>query len=125
MSVSACFDKERGVYVWHCDCEECITLGALRIKHDEMFERMQTPEARIAMQRAFEASPEELGRAAVRAVTMNPTLKTILKVAAIVLVPGAAIYFVTKAIIDLSNKKEFRDYIRKTYGGKDEVNVEL
>jgi hypothetical protein len=33
--------------------------------YDKMLERMQTPEARRRMKEAFDASPEELGRAAV------------------------------------------------------------
>ena len=36
-------------------------------KYDEMFERMQTPEARKAMRRAFNATPKQLGRAALKA----------------------------------------------------------
>lgn len=42
-------------------------LDALSREFDAMFARMQTPKARVAMQAAFEASPEELGRAAVEA----------------------------------------------------------
>lgn len=34
---------------------------------DGLFERMQTPEGRIAMQAAYDASPEEMGKAAVAA----------------------------------------------------------
>ena len=34
---------------------------------DRLLERMQTPQARTAMASAFDASPEQLGRAAVKA----------------------------------------------------------
>jgi hypothetical protein len=37
---------------------------ALNQKYDRMLERMQTPEARRRMKEAFDASPEELGKAA-------------------------------------------------------------
>jgi hypothetical protein len=36
---------------------------------DEMFAKMQTPEARKAMDKAFHATPEELGKAAVEYAT--------------------------------------------------------
>ena len=39
-------------------------LKAWRKKYDEMFERMQTPEWREGAQRAFDATPHELGEAA-------------------------------------------------------------
>lgn len=42
-------------------------LDALTGEFDALLERMQTPEARAAMRRAFAASPEELGQAAVAA----------------------------------------------------------
>jgi len=42
-------------------------LDALTAEFDEMLARMQTPEAEAAMLRAFRASPEELGRAALAA----------------------------------------------------------
>jgi prevent-host-death family protein len=41
------------------------TLEALGARFDGLLERMQTPAARRGMKAAFEASPEELGRAAV------------------------------------------------------------
>ena len=44
---------------------EARALEALSSKFDEMLDRMQTPESRAAVDRTFEASPEELGRAAV------------------------------------------------------------
>jgi antitoxin Phd len=42
-------------------------LNTLTREFDELLERMQTEKARTGMQEAFEASPEELGRAAVHA----------------------------------------------------------
>ena len=39
-------------------------INTLRSEFDAMFDRMQRPGAREAMQRAFDASPKELGRAA-------------------------------------------------------------
>jgi antitoxin Phd len=39
-------------------------IKTLRAEFDAMFERMQRPGQRAAMQRAFDASPKELGRAA-------------------------------------------------------------
>jgi prevent-host-death family protein len=42
-------------------------LETLTAEFDAMLDRMQTPEARAAMDRAFNASPEELGRAAAKA----------------------------------------------------------
>jgi hypothetical protein len=47
---------------------------------------------------------------------MNATLKTILKIAAAVVIPGAGIYFVLKTVAEAAQKQEFRNYIRKTYG---------
>lgn len=38
---------------------------------DAMLERMQRPGAREAMQKAFEATPEELGEVAVRAAQLD------------------------------------------------------
>lgn len=42
-------------------------LAALRASFDERFARMQTPEARARVDALFAATPEELGRAAVKA----------------------------------------------------------
>src|SRR4051794_13966496 len=42
-------------------------MDAIRAKYDAMLRDMQTPEQRAAMQKAFNATPEELGRAAVAA----------------------------------------------------------
>jgi prevent-host-death family protein len=42
-------------------------LDALRAEFDAMLERMQTPKARAARKAAFDASPEQLGKAAVAA----------------------------------------------------------
>jgi len=42
-------------------------LDTLSTEFDALLDRMQTPEARAAMDRAFNASPEELGRAAIDA----------------------------------------------------------
>jgi hypothetical protein len=48
---------------------------------------------------------------------VNSTLKTILKVAAVVAVPGMGIYLLARTILrDLDEKREFREYINKTYG---------
>ena len=48
---------------------------------------------------------------------MNAKLKTLLKVAAAIVIPGAGIYLVATAIMkDVEERKEFREYIRKTYG---------
>jgi hypothetical protein len=43
-----------------------VSMSDLQKKYDAMLERMQTPEARAAMERLFSATPEELGKAAVR-----------------------------------------------------------
>jgi len=42
-------------------------LQALTAEFDALLARMQTPKARAGMKAAFEASPKELGRAAVAA----------------------------------------------------------
>jgi len=42
-------------------------LDTLASELDTLFERMQTPEARAGVKRAFSASPAELGRAALAA----------------------------------------------------------
>ena len=42
-------------------------LNALKAEFDRLLERMQRPGAREAMQSAFEATPDELGEAAVAA----------------------------------------------------------
>lgn len=42
-------------------------LASLRAEFDRRFERMQTPEARAAVDALFKASPKELGLAAVKA----------------------------------------------------------
>ena len=44
---------------------EATALETLSGKFDEMLDRMQTPESRAAVDRTFEASPQELGKAAV------------------------------------------------------------
>jgi antitoxin Phd len=43
------------------------TFGALSTSFDDLLERLQAPGARQEMKAAFNASPEELGRAAVEA----------------------------------------------------------
>jgi len=43
-----------------------LKLDALSSEFDELLARMQTPKARGSMERAFHASPEQLGKAAVR-----------------------------------------------------------
>lgn len=43
------------------------TLDALSAKFESLLEHMQTPEARKGMEAAFNATPEELGRAAAEA----------------------------------------------------------
>ena len=45
------------------------SLGALEAEFDALLEGMQSPGARKAMARAFDAAPPEIGRAAVRAAT--------------------------------------------------------
>ena len=45
-----------------------VELDALRAESDALLARMQTPEARAAREAAFDASPEQLGNAAVAAV---------------------------------------------------------
>jgi hypothetical protein len=48
---------------------------------------------------------------------VNAKLKTLLKVAVIVAVPGAAIYLIAKKILeDVAERQEFREYVRRTYG---------
>jgi prevent-host-death family protein len=42
-------------------------LDSLNKEFDELLARMQTPRARSAMKRAYEASPEQLGKTAVSA----------------------------------------------------------
>ena len=44
---------------------EATALETLTRKFDEMLDRMQTPESRAAVDQTFEASPQQLGRAAV------------------------------------------------------------
>lgn len=41
-------------------------MNTLSEQFDEMFEKMQTPESREAMDRAYHATPEELGNNAMR-----------------------------------------------------------
>jgi antitoxin Phd len=43
------------------------SLDALSTRFDDLLERLQTPVAKQGMKAAFNASPEELGRAAVKA----------------------------------------------------------
>ena len=43
------------------------TLDDLSERFDDLLQRMQTPKAKAAMALAFDATPEELGRAAVKA----------------------------------------------------------
>src|SRR5436190_16865261 len=45
---------------------EAVTLNTLSDEFDALFERMQKPGAAAAMQKAFELTPAELGRAAVK-----------------------------------------------------------
>ena len=47
---------------------------------------------------------------------MNDRLKTILKVAAAVAIPGAGLYFGIKWLAKEIETQEFRTYVRKTYG---------
>lgn len=46
-------------------------LNSLASEFDRVLERMQLPDAAAAMQRAFESTPAQLGRAAVRAQAGN------------------------------------------------------
>ena len=48
------------------------TLGELRAEYDTLLARMQTPKARKGMGAAFDATPAELGRAAVKAGRQAP-----------------------------------------------------
>jgi hypothetical protein len=41
-------------------------------RNDNLLERMQTPQAKAAMAEAFDATPEQLGRAAVKAARAKP-----------------------------------------------------
>jgi hypothetical protein len=47
-------------------------LSDLRAEYDSLLGRMQTPAARAGMETAFNASPDELGRAAVKAARRTP-----------------------------------------------------
>jgi antitoxin Phd len=47
-------------------------LDELTAQFDELLERMQTPQAKSAMAAAFDATPEQLGRAAVKATRAKP-----------------------------------------------------
>lgn len=49
-------------------------LALLRARFDERFARMQTPEARARVDALFAATPEELGRAAVKAAKRRKEL---------------------------------------------------
>ena len=53
--------------------ERSATLDTLTAEFDAMLARMQTPAARAAMEAAFDASPERLGKAAVAAVATTRT----------------------------------------------------
>jgi antitoxin Phd len=48
------------------------TLGELRAEYDTLLARMQTPRVRKGMEAAFDATPAELGRAAVKAGRQAP-----------------------------------------------------
>lgn len=47
----------------------------LQKEGDALLDRMQTPESRAAMKAAFDASPEELGKAAVKAARSRSSRK--------------------------------------------------
>jgi hypothetical protein len=48
---------------------------------------------------------------------MKPSLKSILKVAAIAIIPGMTVlWLASKFVKDLNERQEFREYVRKTYG---------
>jgi len=53
------------------------TLGVLTNEFDEMLERMQTEESRKGMKAAFNASPAQLGRSAVKGARGNSRAKAI------------------------------------------------
>jgi prevent-host-death family protein len=53
------------------------TLGVLTNEFDEMLERMQTEESRKGMKAAFNASPAQLGRSAVKGAPGNSRAKAI------------------------------------------------
>jgi len=44
------------------------------------------------------------------------TLKTILKIAAVAVVPGAGVYYLVRSILKELERAEFRAHIRRTYG---------
>ena len=47
---------------------------------------------------------------------MNDRLKTVLKLAAAVAIPGAGLYFGIKWLAKEIDQQEFRKYVQKTYG---------
>ena len=47
---------------------------------------------------------------------MDSKLKTILKVAAAIAIPGMGVYFGVKWLAKEIENQEFREYVRKTYG---------
>jgi hypothetical protein len=49
-------------------------------------------------------------------IRMNSTLKTILKAAAIAVVPGLGAFWLLSRLAKEHERQEFREYIRKTYG---------
>jgi antitoxin Phd len=64
--------KPAGVFLSYAEFEALAksrkpSLGALENEFDELLASMQTPEAKAAVNALLAASPEELGRAAVRA----------------------------------------------------------
>ena len=48
------------------------SLDDLSDRFDDLLQRMQTPKAKAAMASAFDATPEQLGRAAVKAARARP-----------------------------------------------------
>jgi hypothetical protein len=50
-------------------------------------------------------------------IEMNPTLKSILKATAVVIVPGMTVLWLANRFVkDQNEKQEFREYVHKTYG---------
>jgi len=55
---------------------------------------------------------------------MNPKLKTLLKIATAVVIPGAGIYFLTKYLAEEIERREFKNYIQEHYSNNEEENYD-
>lgn len=47
---------------------------------------------------------------------MNPTLKTLLKAAAAVVIPGGLVVLIVSEMLKDAERREFKKYLRATYG---------